>query len=67
MGFLGRERRRFNVAMSRQMAGRIVIGHEHFVSGKHLPKWNPWEVFYSEAKDKKTILQDTWFHTRDTL
>jgi hypothetical protein len=67
MGFLGRERRRFNVAMSRQMAGRIVIGHEKFVLGKYLEKEHPWEVFNNEAKSKKTILQDTWFHTRDTL
>lgn len=68
MAFLsGERRRRFNVARSGQMAGRIVIGYERFVSGKHLQTGHPWEAFSSEAKDKKIILQDTWFHTGDTL
>ena len=61
MGFLAGEKRRFNVAMTRQMAGRIVVGHSNFCEGKHLANDHPWKLFYKNAAT--TTLPDTWFYT----
>lgn len=55
MGFLGGEKRRFNVAASRPKVGRIVIVHEDFAKGKYDETWSK---FIQEAKDNKWLLHD---------
>lgn len=65
-GFLGGERRRFNVAMSRQMAGRIVVGHRQFCHGMNFTTASPWRMFYEDAERKNTIIDDRWFHGQPT-
>jgi len=40
LGFLAREKRRYNVAMSRAQEGRIVIGHERMTAGYSNTIWD---------------------------
>ncbi|TKX20048.1 AAA domain-containing protein 10 [Elsinoe australis] len=47
LGFLSVERRRFNVAMSRGKAGRIVIGHSKMADNPH-NKTSVWAEFMKE-------------------
>lgn len=57
MGFLGGEKRRFNVAMSCSKVGRIVICNRDFIKGKqHL---GPWKNFLEG--DEHRFLDDSRF------
>lgn len=59
MGFLGGDRRRFNVAMSRAKVGRIVICHRDFIKGKnHNGAWK--QLF---ADPQTVVLSDAKFRT----
>ncbi len=60
MGFLGGEKHRFNVAMSRAMAGLIVVCHEDFTKGTRSK--GPWTTFLEVARQKGRILGDRLFH-----
>jgi predicted ATPase len=57
MGFLGGEKRRFNVAMSRSKVGRIVICNKDFIKGKH--HLGPWKDFLEGSEHK--FLDDSRF------
>lgn len=57
MGFLGGEKRRFNVAMSRGKVGRIVICNRNFIKGKHHN--GPWKNFLEG--DETRFLGDARF------
>jgi predicted ATPase len=57
MGFLGGEKRRFNVAMSRSKVGRIVICNREFIKGKH--HLGPWKDFLEG--DEHKFLDDSRF------
>ncbi len=54
MGFLGGEKRRFNMAMSRAMAGLVVVCHEDFTRGP--TNKGPWATFLEVARQKCRIL-----------
>jgi hypothetical protein len=55
-GFLGGEKRRCNVAMTRAEAGRIVVGHVDFGKGKHLQAGNPWARFYADEQRRRHVI-----------
>jgi len=61
MGFLGGERRRFNVGFSRGMASRIVICHKDFVKSKATSN-SPWQAYIEEAVAKHWVLPDSFYH-----
>lgn len=59
MGFLGGDKRRFNVAMSRAKVGRIVICHRDFIKGKN--HGGAWKQFFADPQT--VILGDAKFRT----
>lgn len=58
MGFLGQERRRFNVAMSRAQSGRIVIARRNMITDNKGADLNagPWKDLILEARKANTII-----------
>ncbi|KAK5731960.1 hypothetical protein LTR17_010912 [Elasticomyces elasticus] len=62
VGFLGGDRRRPNVGLSRGMAGRILFCHEDFGKGKSFLTGSFWSIFLEEAKSKKSWLPDSLYH-----
>ena len=60
MGFLNRDDRRFNVAMSRPQIGRITVAHRDMIakvgkSDKEV-RAGPWNAFWKEVRDNNTII-----------
>ncbi|TKA79338.1 hypothetical protein B0A55_03455 [Friedmanniomyces simplex] len=59
MGFLNKDRRRFNVAMSRPQSGRIVIAQKGMIaverSGKEANA-GVWNQFFKEARERDSII-----------
>lgn len=56
MGFLGTERRRFNVAMSRARLGLVVVGHTGFAGTKSNGAWAAY--LRDHVRDKQLALRD---------
>lgn len=65
MGFLGTDKRRFNVGGSRGMVGRIVFCHKDFGKGKssQYARTNPWKALIAEAEKNSWLLVDDLYHS----
>ncbi|KAK8169787.1 AAA domain-containing protein, partial [Phyllosticta citrichinensis] len=60
LGYLGAEKRRFNVAMTRARVGRITICHERVQAGPY--NTGVWKTLIDDAKRDRCVLPDTYFH-----
>ncbi len=58
VGFLGGERRRFNVAMSRAKAGRIVIATKEFAKRKGMEE-SVWQALIDQHMQRRWVINDS--------